>query len=107
MHWNGDIDIDLILLQSVTHSDASYNCFCCLCIKIWKPFSSLLPISRVSGSLEITITVKFGDKEQTGVKELFTEYQPFPIINLLLDKEFLPIFGNAKTWSLWSLVHAA
>ena len=35
-------------------------------------------------------TVKLGDKEQLdkeqlGVKELFTYYQPFPIINLLLD----------------------
>ena len=28
-----------------------------------------------------------GDKEELGVKELFTDYQPFHIINLLLDKE--------------------
>ena len=38
------------------------------------------------------ITVKFGikellNKEQTGVKELFTDYQPFYTINLLLKKE--------------------
>ena len=41
-------------------------------------------------------TVKIGDKErfdkeQIGVKELFTDYQPFYTINLLLDKELLPI----------------
>ena len=37
-------------------------------------------------------TVKLGDKErfdkkQIGVKELFTDYQPYYSINLLLDKE--------------------
>ena len=31
------------------------------------------------------------DKEQIGVKELFTNYQPFYTINLLLDMELLPI----------------
>ena len=36
-------------------------------------------------------TVNLGDKEQIGVKELFTDYQPFYTINLLLDKELLPI----------------
>ena len=41
-------------------------------------------------------TVKLGDKEhidkeQIGVKELFTDYQPFYTINVLLDKELLPI----------------
>ena len=41
-------------------------------------------------------TVKLGDKErfdkeQIGVKELFTDYQPFYTINLMLDKELLPI----------------
>ena len=41
-------------------------------------------------------TVKLGDKEhfdkeQIGVKELFTDYQLFYTINLLLDKELLPI----------------
>ena len=40
-------------------------------------------------------TVKLGDKErfdneQSGVKELFTDYQTFNTINLLLDKELLP-----------------
>jgi hypothetical protein len=49
-------------------------------------------------------TVKLGDKErldqeQPGVKELFTNYQPFHIINLLLDKERLPMLGNAKTYA--------
>ena len=44
---------------------------------------------------EIT-TVKLGnkervDKEQIGIKELFMNYQPFYTINLLLDKELLPI----------------
>jgi len=39
-------------------------------------------------------TVKLGDKErfdkeQIGVKELFTDYQPFYTINLLIDKELL------------------
>ena len=41
-------------------------------------------------------TVKLGykerfDKEQIGTKELFMDYQPFYTINLLLDKELLPI----------------
>ena len=41
-------------------------------------------------------TVKLGnkerfDKEQIGIKELFIDYQPFYTINLLLDKELLPI----------------
>ena len=31
------------------------------------------------------------DKEQIGIKELFMDYQPFYTINLLLDKELLPI----------------
>ena len=40
----------------------------------------------------VSITVKLGnkerfDKEQTGIKELFMDYQPFYTINLLLDKE--------------------
>ena len=47
--------------------------------------------------LDICIcTVKLGnkehfDKEQIGIKELFMDYQPFYTINLLLDKELLPI----------------
>ena len=41
-------------------------------------------------------TVKLGnkerfDKEQIGNKELFVDYQPFYTINLLLDKELLPV----------------
>ena len=44
----------------------------------------------------IASTVKLGnkerfDKEQIGIKELFMDYQPFYTINLLLDKELLPI----------------
>ena len=44
----------------------------------------------------LTCTVKLGnkerfDKEQIGIKELFMDYQPFYTINLLLDKELLPI----------------
>ena len=31
------------------------------------------------------------DKEQIGIKELFMDYQPFYTINLLLDKELLPV----------------
>ena len=42
------------------------------------------------------ITVKLGnnerfDKEQIGIKELFMDYQPSYTINLLLDKELLPV----------------
>ena len=42
------------------------------------------------------ITVKLGfkellNKEQIGFKELFTDYRLFYIINLLLNKELLPI----------------
>ena len=48
-------------------------------------------------------TVKLGDKEpldkeQLGVKELFTDYQPSHIINLLLDKELFANIGDPKTW---------
>ena len=44
----------------------------------------------------LNITVKLGDKErfdkeQICFKELFTDYQPFCTINLLLNKELLPI----------------
>ena len=44
----------------------------------------------------IGITVKLGnkerfDKEQIGIKELIMDNQPFYTINLLLDKELLPI----------------
>ena len=44
----------------------------------------------------VSYTVKLGnkehfDKEQIGIKELFMDYQPFYTINLLLDKELLPI----------------
>ena len=43
-----------------------------------------------------TYTVKLGikellNKEQIGFKELFTDYQLFYTINLLLNKELLPI----------------
>ena len=31
------------------------------------------------------------DKEQIGIKELFMDYQPFYTINILLDKELLPM----------------
>ena len=31
------------------------------------------------------------DKEQIGIKELFMNYQLFYTINLLLDKELLPV----------------
>ena len=46
-------------------------------------------------------TVKLGnkehfDKKHIGVKELFTDYQPFYTINQLLDKELLPIFKKPK-----------
>ena len=45
---------------------------------------------------KLHITVKLGnkerfDKEQIGIKELIMDYQPFYTINLLLDKELLPI----------------
>ena len=46
-------------------------------------------------------TVKLGDKErldkeQPVVKDLFTDYQPFHIINILLEKELLPILEMLK-----------
>ena len=44
----------------------------------------------------LATTVKLGikellNKEQIGFKELFTDYQLFYTINLLLNKELLPI----------------
>ena len=46
-------------------------------------------------------TVKLGIKEllikeETGFKELFTDYQPFYTINLQLNKELLPIVKIGK-----------
>ena len=42
-----------------------------------------------------TYTVKLGDKEHFDKEQIFTllfrDYQPFYTINLLLDKELLPI----------------
>jgi hypothetical protein len=48
------------------------------------------------GLLIFPNTVKLGikellNKEQIGFKELFTDYRLFYIINLLLNKELLPI----------------
>ena len=55
-------------------------------------------ISRQELWLQINwmTTVKLGnkerfDKEQIGIKELCMDYQPFYTINLLLDKELLPV----------------
>ena len=36
------------------------------------------------------------NKEQTGFKELFTDYQPFYTVNLFLNKELFANLGNAK-----------
>ena len=36
------------------------------------------------------------DKEQTGIKELFMDYQPFYTVTLLLDKELLPVLKMPK-----------
>ena len=41
-------------------------------------------------------TVKLGITEQTGFKELFTDYQPFYIKSLLSDKELSSIFEMLK-----------
>ena len=35
-------------------------------------------------------------KEQIGIKELFMDYQPFYTVNLLLDKELLPVLKMPK-----------
>ena len=57
-------------------------------------------------------TVKLGikellNKEQTGFKELFTDYQPFYTINLLLNKELWQsrkcqnlVLVNMRLWKL-------
>jgi hypothetical protein len=55
--------------------------------------------SELSDIFIIATTVKLGDKEQVdkeqlGVKELFTDY--LHIINLLLEKEVLPILEMLK-----------
>ena len=41
--------------------------------------------------IEKLITVKLGDKERFDKEQIFTDYQPLYTINLLLDKELLPI----------------
>ena len=53
-------------------------------------------LSSLSAVSQKVCTVKLGnkerfDKEQIGIKELFMDYQPFYTINLLLDKELLPV----------------
>ena len=53
-------------------------------------------INHSSRSVQKVCTVKLGfkellNKEQIGFKELFTDYQLFYTINLLLNKELLPI----------------
>ena len=55
-----------------------------------------LPLTITKGLFFSVDTVKLGnkerfDKEQIGIKELIMDYQPFYTINLLLDKELLPI----------------
>jgi hypothetical protein len=62
-------------------------------------FSIALLVQIISEA--VFSTVKLGvkerlDKEQPGVKELFTDYQPFHTINLLLDKELLPSWEMLK-----------
>ena len=54
-----------------------------------------LSFSKSKGIVSLG-TVKLGikellNKEQTGFKKLFNDYQPFYTINLLLKKELLPI----------------
>ena len=49
----------------------------------------------ISGTVKLGDKERF-DKEQIGVMELFTDYQTFYTINLLLDKELLPIFKMPK-----------
>jgi hypothetical protein len=45
---------------------------------------------KVNNTVELGDKERF-DKEYIDVKELYTHYQPFYSINLLLDKELLPI----------------
>ena len=58
--------------------------------------SSQIEKSRTTIFIQFNSIVKLGnkerfDKEQIGIKELIMDYQPFYTINLLLDKELLPI----------------
>ena len=48
------------------------------------------PVARNSYTVKLGNKERF-DKEQIGIKELIMDYQPFYTINLLLDKELLPI----------------
>ena len=45
---------------------------------------------RNSSTVELGI-IELLNKEQIGFRELFTDYQLFHTINLLLNKEFFPI----------------
>ena len=63
---------------------------------MWLKKSSVELIAAVTKVLKAHSTVKLGnkerfDKEQIGIKELFMDNQPFYTINLLLNKELLPI----------------
>ena len=48
------------------------------------------PEMKQSNTVKLINKERF-DKEQIGIKELIMDYQPFYTINLLLDKELLPI----------------
>ena len=49
----------------------------------------------ISGTVKLSDKESF-EKEQIGVKDFFIDYQPFYTINLLLDKELLPIKKMTK-----------
>jgi hypothetical protein len=47
---------------------------------------------------QLSNTVKLGDKEQIGVKELFTDYQPFNTHKSTVRLGTFVNLENAKTW---------
>ena len=76
------------MCKSVLHKSGHIKIGICLSIIVTLHLGKL---PTHSSGLRYSDRVKLGDKEPIGVKELYTDYQPFHIINLLLDKELLSI----------------
>ena len=53
--------------------------------------SKKIAVQRDQSNVQYVGIKELLNKEQTGFKELFTDYQPFYTMNLLLNNELFPI----------------
>ena len=80
----------MILLQSLTLTHLTFASFDVCALRFESLFLVRCPSLWQTELYKLQLhTVKIGDKdwldkEQTGVKELFTKYQPFHMLDLLL-----------------------